>query len=129
MPAVTPLLQKIADLERNQGLMTIFQHLSREEQLALMEWSRAMCIELASMVELQEVYKLSGRNDNIDLPVPKIFIEIALKTAAIRGIMAGNDDLQTGCDTMYKHIFGESKAKAFDVFKDNVRLAVQLSKW
>lgn len=124
-----PLLQKVADNERMVGLMNTFLGLSKEEQVALMEWARGICMKLAAMQEKQQVLTNSGGKESIDLPAPKMFIEIALKVGLIRAIMTGNTELEAGCDNMYKHIFGDAKFKLLEEFKEIVLSALRLSKW
>ena len=123
------LLQKVADSERMVGLMNTFLGLSKEEQVALMEWARGICMKLAATQERQLVVTNSGGKESLDLPAPKMFIEIALKVGLIRALMTNNTELVLGCDNMYKHIFGDAKFKLLEEFKELVVSALRLSKW
>lgn len=126
---ISPFLQKIAETERTEGLMSVFLRLAKEEQIALLEWARSITTSLASVQEKQATLSINGLSGSIDLPAPKMYIEIALKVGIIRALMTKNEDLLHGCDNMYKHVFGEQKHKLLDQFKELATLAIQVSKW
>lgn len=124
---ITSLLQKVSNDERSIGLMTVFSALSREEQVALLEWSRSICIKLASFMERQSLD--SVRADSIDLPAPKPYVELALKVGAIRALTTGNEDLLTACTKAFKQVLGEARLKHFDEFQETVKLSIHIAKW
>lgn len=124
----TALVQKVANSERNLGLMTLFQSLSREEQVALMEWARAICIKLSSFVEQQSLSEI-GRTGQLDLPAPKPFIELALKVGAIRALTTDNTNLMEGCMRAFKDVLGDTKLREFEHFQEMVLLHLHLAKW
>lgn len=126
---ITNFLQKISASERSSGMMTAYQSLSKEEQLKLLEWARAACIRLANYLEKQSMLILTGANEHVDLPVPKIFADIALKVGIIHGTFRDMPDLIEGCVNTYRLVFGEAKHKVIDDFKEIARLTVQVSKW
>lgn len=128
MPAnPNALLQKVSNDERTKGLMTVFTALGREEQLALLEWSRAICIKLSSVIERQSLE--TGRADGIDLPAPKPYVELALKIGVIRALTTDNQDLLDGCAKAYKQVLGDGKYKSLEEFQNIVLLSLHLSKW
>lgn len=124
---INTLLQKVSNNERASGLMTVFQALPREEQVALLEWARTICIKLSSVMEKQSLD--TARPESVDLPAPKPFIELALKVGAIRALTTDNKDLLDGCQKAYKHVLGDAKYKVFEDFEETVLLTLHLSKW
>lgn len=123
------LLQKVSNSERVNGLMSTYLALPKEEQLPLLEWARSISMRLAGYIEKQSVIENTGSNDHVDLPVPKIYVELALKVGIIRAISTNNTELLEGCDSAYRHVMGDTKAKGLEEFKNTVSLALQLSKW
>lgn len=126
---ISPFLQKIAETERTEGIMSVFLRLSKEEQISLLEWARSLCMQLASSQEKQVSLALNSLHGTVDLPAPKMFIEIALKIGIIRGLMTKNEDLVHGCEAMHKNVFGEQKHKIIESWKEIVALAIDVSKW
>lgn len=124
---INALLQKVSNSERTSGLMTVFQALSREEQVTLLEWARAISVKVASFLEKQSLD--TGRNESMDLPAPKPSIELALKVGVIRALTTDNKDLLDGCNRAFKDVVGEARYKNFEDFQEMVRLALHLSKW
>lgn len=126
---ISPFLQKVAEAERSEGLMNVFLRLSKEEQIALLEWARSIVTHLAGVQEKQNALSMNNLSGSVDLPAPKMYIEIALKVGMIRALMTKNEDLSRGCESMYKQVFGEQKFKMLDQFKELVTLAIHVSKW
>ena len=126
---INGLLQKVSNTERANGLMSTFQNMPKEEQLPLLEWARSICIRLASYIEKQGVIEATGSSDHVDLPVPKIYVELALRVGIIRALSTNNTELLTGCEHAYRHVMGDNKAKALDDFKQVVTLSLQVAKW
>jgi len=130
MNAIDLLLQKVTNSERESGTMTVFQSLSKDEQVALLEWSRSICVKLASYIEKRAVISHLGGSEKLDLPLPKMYVELALKIGVIRAQATNNPELLKGCETAFKEVLGgETRIKAFEEFKHLVALMLQLSKW
>lgn len=126
---INSFLQKVSSIERSSGMMTAYLSMSKEDQLKLLEWARTACLRLANYLEKQSMIILSGTNEHIDLPVPKIFADIALKVGIIHGTIRNLPDLIQGCVNIYRHVFGENKLKVIEDFRDTALLTVQVSKW
>lgn len=122
-------LEKFSAAERNSGTMTTFQSLPKEEQVALLEWSRATCMQIGVFVEKQTATSQSGKGDGGTLPVPKFHAEIAIKIGVIHALARENTELLQGCEAAYKHVFGDQKFKTLEDFKRTVTLILQLSRW
>ena len=129
MDDINNFLQKVSGMERNTGMMTAYLAMSKDDQLKLLEWSRSACLRLANYLEKQSMIILSGTNEHLDLPVPKIFADIALKVGIIHGTIRNMPDLVEGCVNTYRQIFGEAKLKMIEDFRDIALLTVQVSKW
>lgn len=125
---VDALVHKVSDLERVSGLMSVFQSLSREEQVALLEWARSICIKLAGVIEKRSLTE-GGRTESVVLPTPKPFVDLALRVGAMRALTTGNEDLLDGCKKAYRQILGDSKYKALEEFEKVVLLTLHLAKW
>lgn len=119
-------LEKFSAAERNSGTMTTFQSLTKEEQVAVLEWARATCMQISIYIEKQTFNKSP---DAGTLPVLKFHADIALKVGMIHAIARENNELLAGCETAYRHIFGDAKMKMIEEFKHIVKLYVQLSRW
>lgn len=126
---INALLQKVTNSERVAGLMATFQNLPKEEQLPLLEWARSISMRLANYIEKHALIEASGSSEHVDLPVPKIYVELALKIGMIRGISTNNTELITGCEQAYRQIMGDTKVKNIEEFKQIVTLTLQLGKW
>lgn len=119
-------LEKFSAAERASGTMTTFQSLGQEEQMAMLEWARATCMQISVYIEKQTFNKSA---ESGTLPVLKFHAEIALKVGMIHAIARENNELLAGCEAAYRHVFGDAKMKVIDEFKHVVKLFVQLSRW
>ena len=126
---IEPLLQQITSSERTSGLMNIFMGLSQEQQVALMEWARSLCMKIAAYIEQHAAMEASGMMTTLNLPAPKMYIELALKIGMIRAVSADNEELAKGCEQACRTVLGDNKVKDVTDFKETVRLAQRLSKW